>query len=636
MGVAEPGELKPGPYDEARPFEARSAPRMLPQTYPGEWPPDSVVVEASRMWKITDRDGAALAWEDTPPVRVGVCRVRNVLAADRQDASAIQLSRLAEKTRCTPMDARVPVIAVGSNASPAQLRFKFRDRPEILFIPSIRARVHGVAVGYMSKVSQFDYIAATPFPDPDAKPVLAVQFLDDRQLAELDASESPHYRRVWLDSAHGVRIVLETGEELAGAYAYVAADGLLADREGIPIRMRIPGSDGPGLDQAELLASLNDDPDIDPAGNAEDLSPADLTAAIASSGRVVAENAFFDLTDEMGTPPRRYGTLPPVGDLDDTRALAPEKFTGETLAWVDSSPDGLDRGGKSVIRLNREDLRALGGPTVVSIRSARLAAQHGAAAPAALAAVHPYDPLDPPEPDVGHAQVDHVLRMACGVERGDVLAITPAEVERVRWFDPILGKPTYLTMRVTLADPASAERDVVLMSRLAIDILGLESGDYVVMEGAPDEDGEVRSVILKVFEVPSDVEDNRRSVTGGSWGARFPSGTETLGIHQDLPMAFIDAELRARLGVQRQTLATVRARPGRLQRFYAELREILLVLAVALLGVVTVVQNAPVQIALIIGLMVLSTMLVFGRMRRRLSHRTKSRQFRRARKRQRR
>ena len=53
--------------------------------------------------------------------------------------------------------------------------------------------------------------------------MLAVrQFLDDRQIAELDESESPYYRRVWLDARQGVRVVLETGEELPGVYAYVA------------------------------------------------------------------------------------------------------------------------------------------------------------------------------------------------------------------------------------------------------------------------------------------------------------------------------------------------------------------------------------------------------------------------------
>ena len=357
-------------------------------------------------------------------------------------------------------------------------------------------------------------------------------------------------------------MVLETGEELPGVYAYVAEGGLRTDETGMPIRMQMPGT--PGLTQAQVLE--------------------------APTGDDLPDNPFFELPDEMGAAPRRYGTLPPVGDVEEPRRRNPDELADEKLAWVDSSPDGLERGGKSVIRLCREDLAQLGNPPLVSIRSARLAARYGAAAPAALAAVHPYSPEDPAEPPVGHVQVDHVLRMGCGLERGDVAALRPAYVDRVRWFDWMLGRPTYLTMRVTLADPASAERDIVLMPRLAIDILGVESGDYIVMEGSPDEDGRVPSVVLKVFEVPSDVEDNRRAVTGGSWGARFPAGVETLGINQDLPMAFVDAELRARLGVNGQTLGMVRVRPGRLHRFYVELREILLVLAVALLGVVTVVN----------------------------------------------
>ena len=88
---------EPGAYDDLTPYEAPSAPRNVPLGYPGVWPPDSVVVSDKRMWKVTDRDGATLAWDETPPVRLGACRVRNVRAADRQDSSALHLNRLAEQ-----------------------------------------------------------------------------------------------------------------------------------------------------------------------------------------------------------------------------------------------------------------------------------------------------------------------------------------------------------------------------------------------------------------------------------------------------------------------------------------------------------------------------------------------------------
>ncbi|MFT3898945.1 MAG: gamma-glutamylcyclotransferase family protein [Gordonia sp. (in: high G+C Gram-positive bacteria)] len=585
------------------PFAAASAPRREPLTYPGVWPDSSVVIAADRMWEINDRDGYQLAWTQTAPVRLGVCRVRDLSVADHVDTAALQLGRLAEQLHYAAIDNRTPVLAIGSNASPAQLRHKFAGRPEALFIPQLRARVTGARVGYMPLMTQFGYVAATIHPEPGSTTTLAVQLLDDAQLDELDRSETG-YRRVWLDARHGVSVELETGERLPGVYAYVAPGGVLLGADGEPIPMTVPGQaqQAPGaLTQKELQRALKRD------------------SALLEN---VGENPFFgtEADDEMGRPTaHRYGSLERPADIAAFGSAGP----GEMLAWADGSPDGLRRGGKSVLRLNRADLAGLGNPKVVALRSAALYAQHGEKTPSALAAVHPYDPADPPEPAPGEAQIDQVLRIACGIERGDPVAIRPAHVRRARSMDWLLGKPTYLTMRVTLADTATAERDVVLMPRLAIDVLGIESGDYVVLEGNPGPSGEVPSVVLKVFEVPSEVEDMRRTITGGSWGARFPAANETLGVSHELPLAFIDAELRTRLGVTGQTLPTVRARPGRLHRFYAELREILLVLAVALLGVVTVVNDAAVQIGLIAALVVLSMVLVFGRMRRRLSHRTR-------------
>ena len=234
--------------------------------------------------------------------------------------------------------------------------------------------------------------------------------------------------------------------------------------------------------------------------------------------------------------------------------------------------------------------------------------------------MHQYSPEDPAEPPVGHVQVDHVLWMGCGLERGDVAALRlPTSTASLVRLDA--GRPTYSDdARVTLADPASAERDIVLMPRLAIDILGVESGDYIVMEGSPGEDGRVPLGGSQVFEVPLGCGGQPPGRHRRIVGARFPASVETLGINQDLPMAFVDAGLRARLGVNGQTLGTVRVRPGRLHRFYVELREILLVLAaVALLGVVTVVNGPRCRSPLIVALVVMSTILVVGRMRRRLT-----------------
>lgn len=607
------------------PYAAEAAPRNDPMSYPGAWPNASVVITATSLWELRDRDGASLRWQDTPPVRVGACRVRK--PDESGNPAEPQLNRVAETARSVPVDSRVPVISVGSNAAPAQLRAKFSDQPERLFVLSIRARVSGVAVGYTPFAASFGYIPATPFAAADEVSTLAVQFIDPHQLKTIDATEAPHYRRVWLSADDGIGILLETGERLAGAYAYVANSGLLTDPAGEPYRVRLPGSGnatGSGLTQTELHTALKADAAIvahldSPEQISSDVDA--LTAAIEASERVRLGDPLRALPDQIGNAPMVYGDMV-AHDRSHTGLDVP---AGQHVAWVGRSPDGLNRGGKSVIRISRTQHERLGSPDQVVIRSAALVSAHGEAAPAAIAAVHPWSAAEPPEPADGIAQVDHVLRMACGLERGDAMLMQPVSVDRVHWVDEILGAPTYLTMRVTLADPASTERDIVLMNRLAIDVLGVSGGDYVVLEGMPDETGTAYSVVVKVFEVPGEVEENRRRITGGVWGARFPAAEATLGVEPDLPLAFVDGELRARLGIHGQTLATVRARPGRLHQFFVELREMMLVLAVAFVGIVVSVPSLWIQIVLLVALFGLTFALVIGRMRRRFSHRSKKR-----------
>lgn len=153
--------------------------------------------------------------------------------------------------------------------------------------------------------------------------------------------------------------------------------------------------------------------------------------------------------------------------------------------------------------------------------------------------------------------------MAAGVGLGEPVAIRAASVRRKAFADPVLGRPNYVTMRVTLADPSTAERDVALMSALTLELLGVDSGDYVVLEGAAGPDGVVPTVTLKAFTAPDEVVAERLRVTGGVWGARFPGVRETLGVHPDIPLVFLDSAMRSRLGLGGKVLPTVRVRPAR-------------------------------------------------------------------------
>lgn len=168
------------------------APRDHPLRYPGAWPADSGLLDGGRL---------------------------------------LPLDRLVHQDR-------TPVLAVGSNASPAQLRHKMAEYGITSPIPMVRTRVTGIDIGVSAHVSRLGYVSASPFEAPGAVRELFVTWLDAEQLAVVDASEGVplpdgNYRRAWL-SAPEVRIALTDGTDLPGAYVYVNRHGVLHDGTGAP------------------------------------------------------------------------------------------------------------------------------------------------------------------------------------------------------------------------------------------------------------------------------------------------------------------------------------------------------------------------------------------------------------------
>lgn len=186
-----PSRGTPGPPD-GQTLEAlglAEAPRDHPLLYPGAWPQDSGLLDGDRMLPL------------------------DVLV--HQD--------------------RVPVLAVGSNASPAQLRHKMAEFGIRSPIPMVRARVTGIDVGVSAHVSRLGYVSASPFDAPDVVRELFLTWLDAEQLAVIDASEgvplpNGNYRRVWLPAPEvRIEVGVETGAGvlLPGVFVYVNRHGVL-------------------------------------------------------------------------------------------------------------------------------------------------------------------------------------------------------------------------------------------------------------------------------------------------------------------------------------------------------------------------------------------------------------------------
>ena len=130
---------------------------------------------------------------------------------------------------------RVPVLAVGSNGSPAQLSHKLSRAAAgtSRTVPLEPVRVAGLGVGLSGHVSRVGYVAASPYLDPEVTSDLLVTWLDADQLALVDASELPNYWRAFLPQ-DAVPVTRPDGSPLPGdgVHAYVNARGLLGRLDG--------------------------------------------------------------------------------------------------------------------------------------------------------------------------------------------------------------------------------------------------------------------------------------------------------------------------------------------------------------------------------------------------------------------
>ncbi|MFJ8199485.1 hypothetical protein [Streptomyces sp. NPDC096152] len=154
-------------------------------------------------------------------------------------------SGLLHGDRLLPLDGfsragRHPVLAVGSNGCPGQLRHKMAESGVDGPLPMEKARVTGVDVGVSAHVSRMGYVSASPVRAPGTVRELFVLWLDERQLAAIDASEgvpvpTGNFRRAWLP-APDVLIEPEHGAPLPGAHVYVNRHGVLHDGADTPRR----------------------------------------------------------------------------------------------------------------------------------------------------------------------------------------------------------------------------------------------------------------------------------------------------------------------------------------------------------------------------------------------------------------
>ncbi|WP_254885552.1 hypothetical protein [Streptomyces sp. NA02950] len=206
-------------------------PARQPLSYPGRPVTSPTLLTGGELWPLETAEGRLGSWPVTGP-----------------DGRRVPLDSVLTRLGVPTAGARAPVIAVGSNASPAQLDHKLSRPGAPYAVPMVPVEVTGIAVGCSAHIGRYGYVASAPYTDPEARTPLVVSWLDTARLAAVDATEYPNYRRVLLPGAK-FPMVLPSGERLGGAYLYIGVRGVLRNPDATA---PLPG----GGDQSALLARL--------------------------------------------------------------------------------------------------------------------------------------------------------------------------------------------------------------------------------------------------------------------------------------------------------------------------------------------------------------------------------------------
>ena len=120
------------------------------------------------------------------------------------------------------------VIASGSNASPDRLVAKFKNVSDLLSNPIsvTRAVLHDYQAVYSAHFTKYGSIPATLAYVPKITSDVFVTWLDDAQLDHMHKTESVGVNYHFEPLAN-IRLILETGEVVDHAHAYLSAKGCL-------------------------------------------------------------------------------------------------------------------------------------------------------------------------------------------------------------------------------------------------------------------------------------------------------------------------------------------------------------------------------------------------------------------------
>ncbi|MBV9951437.1 MAG: hypothetical protein JO291_05770 [Acidimicrobiia bacterium] len=215
--------------------------------------------------------GRPLGYPGTPPRTSGLL-VDDVFHEVPAAPDGRVLDHMVREAGVATLDRRSAVLAIGSNASPAQLRAKFTTHRVSAVVPMTVVTVAGLGRAHSAHVSAAGYVPMTPIRVAGSRSQAFVLWVDAAQLDALDRTE-PNYERRALAGA--LEVTLESNERLHDVALYVSRWGHLLAADGSPLQPDRPPS------QTRLIEGL-----LSRSGELRDLAgptPADFVSRAAAS-----------------------------------------------------------------------------------------------------------------------------------------------------------------------------------------------------------------------------------------------------------------------------------------------------------------------------------------------------------------
>jgi hypothetical protein len=196
------------------------SPSEHPLSYPGELVTSNCLLLGSWLYVLRPISGLPLAdWKvqnDGGPMPL---------------TNADRLGAVLSAAGAPPMSRRSPVVAVGSNAAPGQLSYKYRGHSHHNIIPITHVITSKLTAAHSAHVSKAGYNPFIPvLIEGTRRTRLNVLWLDDEQLRRMDDTE-PNYRRVTVESP-AVGAQLDSGLSLNSFDLYQGRWGALCSEPG--------------------------------------------------------------------------------------------------------------------------------------------------------------------------------------------------------------------------------------------------------------------------------------------------------------------------------------------------------------------------------------------------------------------